>query len=116
MINSPQSQVPQADVGMLVNFYRFGSRARIPMAMDPALLLQLAPPGYPVPVGLAPLPLYFNITNQWVTATAAGGIALPTANMNVIGYNLGNSMTVIYNSVTGFANWNGNGDTILLEI
>jgi hypothetical protein len=116
MISSPQSPVPQADAGMLVNFYRFGSRARIPMAMDPALLLQLAPPGYPVPVALAPAPLFFNITNQWVTATAAGGIALPTAGMNVIGYNLGNSMTVVYNSVTGFATWNRSGDTILLEI
>jgi hypothetical protein len=116
MINSVSSPVPQANVGMLVNFYRFGSRARIPMAMDPALLLQLAPPGYPVPVGLAPAPLYFNITNQWVTATAAGGIALPPTGMNVIGYNLGNSMTVVYNSTTGFATWNRSGDTILLEI
>jgi hypothetical protein len=116
MINSVSSPVPQANVGMLVNFYRFGSRARIPMAMDPALLLQLAPPGYPVPVGLAPAPLYFNITNQWVTATAAGGIALPTVGINVIGYNLGNSMTVVYNSTTGFATWNRSGDTILLEI
>jgi hypothetical protein len=116
MISSVSSPVPQADSGMLVNFYRLGSRARIPMAMDPALLLQLAPPGYPVPIGRSPAPLFFNITNQWVTATAAGGIALPTANMNIIGYNLGNSMTVVYNAVTGFATWNRSGDTILLEI
>jgi hypothetical protein len=116
MISSVSSPVPQADSGMLVNFYRFGSRARIPLAMDPALLLQLAPPGYPVPINRSPAPLFFNIVNQWVTATAAGGIALPTAGINIIGYNLGNSMTVIYNSVTGFATWNRSGDTILLEI
>jgi hypothetical protein len=114
MINSVSSPVPQADSGMLVNFYRLGSRARIPFAMDPALLLQTAAPGYPV----MPSALGFNVINQWVCAVAAigaGGFALPTS-VNVIGYNLGNSMVVVYNATTGFATWNRQGDAILLEI
>jgi hypothetical protein len=34
-INSPQSPVPTANVGMPVNFYRFGSGARIAVGVDP---------------------------------------------------------------------------------
>jgi len=37
MINSPQSPVPLAASGMLVNFFRLGSGARIIVACDPAL-------------------------------------------------------------------------------
>lgn len=38
MINTPQSPVPLAASGMSVNFYRFGSNARIALAIDPALV------------------------------------------------------------------------------
>lgn len=38
MINTPQSPVPQAGSGSQVNFYRFGSNARIAVAVDPALI------------------------------------------------------------------------------
>lgn len=38
MINSPQSPVPLAAPGMQVNFYRFGSGARIAVAVNPALI------------------------------------------------------------------------------
>jgi len=38
MVNTPQSPVPLAGNGMLVNFYRFGSNARIPLAIDPSLI------------------------------------------------------------------------------
>ena len=37
-INSPQSPVPLIGSGGLVNFYRLGSGARIPVAMDPSLV------------------------------------------------------------------------------
>jgi hypothetical protein len=104
MINSPQSPVQQADPGMLVNFYRFGSRARIAMAMDPALVLQ--------GVIVNALPLFYLIANGWIAA--AGDIALPP--VNIIGYNVGNSMTVIYTAATGFCTWNRQGSCILLEV
>ena len=38
MVNSPQSPVPLIGSGGLVNFYRLGSGARIPVAMDPSLV------------------------------------------------------------------------------
>jgi|SRR5580765_441513 len=37
MINTPQSPVPLAATGQMVNFYRLGSRARIAVACDPVL-------------------------------------------------------------------------------
>jgi hypothetical protein len=37
-VNSPQSPVPLIGSGGLVNFYRLGSGARIPVAMDPSLV------------------------------------------------------------------------------
>lgn len=109
MINSPQSPVPQADAGMLVNFYRFGSRARIAFALDPAFVPVVAAPGMPV----TPVALNFDPTNGWITAAA--GIAMP-ASCVIKDYNLGNSMIVVFNAATGFATWNRNGNAILLQI
>lgn len=114
MINSPQSPVPQASNGMLVNFFRFGSRARIAMALDPAFIPVVAAPG--LPISTTPLNYNTNPTGGFITsATGAGIIALP-ASINILGYNLGNSMIVAYNAATGFATWVRNGNAILLEI
>jgi hypothetical protein len=111
-INTPQSPVPQVSNGMMVNLYRFGTNARIPMAMDPALAAAL--PG----LIIGPTLLFWNIANQWVTATGpagAGILALPV-NAKIVDYNIGNSMTVAYDVVTGFATWVRNGNCILLQI
>jgi hypothetical protein len=108
MVNSPQSPVPQASGGMLVNFYRFGSRARIAMNMDPAFNPAAGN-------GLISSELYWNTANQWITSTGAGGIGLP-ATTALIDYNIGNSMVVVYNAATGFATWNRLGNACLLEI
>jgi hypothetical protein len=115
MINSPQSNVPQADIGMLVNFYRFGSRARIALAMDPAFNPVIAPPGMPIAGPAAPpaTSFFFDPVNQWVNAAPAG---VPLPGCKIIGYNMGNSMVVAYDPATGFANWIRNGNAILLEI
>jgi|SRR5580704_16841041 hypothetical protein len=109
MINTPQSQVPLALPGMLVNLYRFGSLARIPMMADPALAATL--PGLPI----APSALYWDPVNYWISATATGGYALPVAT-KIIGWNAGNSMTVAFNAATGFATWTRNGNCVLLQI
>jgi hypothetical protein len=109
MINTPQSQVPVALSGMLVNLYRLGSLARIPLSMDPALSASL--PTNPI----TPFTLYWNPTNFWVTGTAAGAFLLP-AGLKVVGWNSGNSMTVAYDPVTGFTTWVRNGNCILLQI
>lgn len=105
MINTPQSPVPVAEPGMTCHYYRFGSRARIAFAMDPAS---------------NPATLFPGVLLNWVAASgwislAAGGIALP-ATVRMVGYNIGNSMTVAFNATTGFATWVRNGNAILLEI
>lgn len=38
MVTSPQSPVPLAAPGQTVSYYRFGSNARIPLAIDPSLI------------------------------------------------------------------------------
>jgi hypothetical protein len=108
-INTPQSNVPQALSGMLVNLYRFGSNARIPMAMDPAMVASL-----PTMI-IAPTAIFWDATNQRVTLTATGNWELPTA-VKIIGWNAGNSMIVSYNVATGFATWVRNGNCALLQI
>jgi hypothetical protein len=108
MLNTVQSPVPQASNGMLVNYYRIGSGARIPVAADPALAATL-----PGSIILAP-PLFFDTTNQWFTATA-GGVPMPTT-LRVIGYNFGNSMNVVWAPATQFTTWNRAGNCILLLI
>jgi hypothetical protein len=111
-INTPQSPVPMIDLGMSVHLYRFGTNARIAMAMDPAM----APTGQPIwPIGAA-LALLWDTTNQRVTQTAgAGNIAFPPT-VKLVDYNVGNSMTVVYNVATGFAVWNRTGNAVVLQI
>jgi hypothetical protein len=46
-------------------------------------------------------------------STVAGGGALP---VRLLDLQIGNSMTVSYNSVTGFASWNYNGSTAIILI
>jgi hypothetical protein len=56
-INSPENQVPILASGMSVNFYRFGSLARIPLAADPTLVASLAS-------GLVTQAVSWDINNQ----------------------------------------------------
>jgi hypothetical protein len=109
MLNTPQSPVPQASNGMLVNFYRLGSGARIPVAADPALAATI-----PGTIIAAP-PLFYDTTNQWFTATAGANVPLPTG-LRVVGYNFGNSMNVVYAPATQFTTWNRAGNCIVLLI
>lgn len=109
MVSTPSSSVPVALPGMTVMLYRFGSLARIPMMADPALAAAL--PGLPI----SPSALYWDPVNYWVTLTAGGSFALPT-NIKIIGWNNGNSMTVAYNTGTGYATWVRNGNCVLISI
>lgn len=192
-VTSPQSPVPLAASGMQVNFYRFGSNARIAVAIDPTLvnaegviitqqvswdfvgqrLIQYSPAyaadtitgatwantsggqiTYTVssdPTGFLTAGDLVNVsgvvstgattdgyngaynvvstdsTHIVVTAVraaspgtyssggsvAAGGGALPCKVLHV---NIGNSMTVSYDSATGFATWNRSGSAAIIQI
>lgn len=182
MVTSPQSPVPLAAGLMGVNFYRFGTNARIVVAIDPALvdlegniitssvswdfgLQRLIPyvASYPANVFTAMtwsagvvtgttttahgisvgddftvsgvVPAGYNGTYTAVTGTTgstlkyalatnpgsvttegtlvAGGGAL---NCRLVDVNIGNSMTVNYDPVSGFATWNRNGSTGIIVI
>lgn len=103
MVNFPQSPVPQSAVGGLVNFYRLGSGARIAVAMDPALV---SLEGEVITTQVS-----WDFTNQRLIAY--NGSALP---VRVIDVNIGNSMTVTYNSGTGFVTWNRSGSCAIILI
>jgi hypothetical protein len=185
MINSPQSPVPLASAYMGVNFYRLGTKARIAVAIDPALVslegglitpavswdfnLQRLAPGQaawnanvitaaswaatgggqatyttttPHGVGVGPdvtisgmTPAGYNGDFKTIAGTAgstivvampanpgpstvqgtlvAGGGLLP---VTVLDVNIGNSMTVSYDPVTGFATWNRSGSCAIIQI
>lgn len=184
MVNTPQSPVPAALVGMSVNFYRLGSLARIAVAIDPSLaslegltintpvswdfnLQRLVPvevaegavaitsqtwaAGIVTVVTAAPhtyvvgndvtiagaVPDAYNGDKTILTSadnthftyamavdpgvspastpgtTVAGGGALPCKILEV---QIGNSMIVAFDPVTGFATWNPNGSAAVIQI
>ena len=53
------------------------------------------------------------ITGGSLTLGSGASVALPCKVLNV---NIGNSMTVSYDSVTGFATWNRNGSAAVIQI
>lgn len=187
-VTTPQSPVPLIGSYGTLNFYRFGSRARVPLAIDPALvdlegnpisqqvswdfsLQRLIPyvaayaanvftaltraltggvyvatatttTAHGVAVGddftvSGCVPAAYNGTWTAITGTTgstlvwslgtatdpgaettlgqldAGGGAVPVEILNV---NIGNSMTVSYDTVTGFASWNRAGSTALVQL
>lgn len=187
-VNTPTSPVPLVASGSLVNFYRLGSLARIPVAMDPALVdlensvieqrvswdfvnqllipflgtLTISSGTYNNTTGLVTLTMSAAVTfsagdaiivsgltgtgafaslNGTFTALSATGttvtynpgaalgaatitggslalgsgasVALPVKILNV---NVGNSMTVAFDPVTGLATWNRSGSCALIQI
>ena len=185
MINTPQSPVPLAASGMMVNFYRLGSNARLVVAIDPSLvsldggtitgpvswdfaLQRLIPyvAAYPANVITASswaitgggqvtfttttnhgvtvgsdftitgeTPNAYNGTYTAITGTATNSlVAVLTANpgastvqgtlvagggalnVRVLDVQIGNSMIVSYDPVTGFATWNRSGSAAIILI
>jgi hypothetical protein len=109
MINTPQSPVPLALPGQSANVYRWGSLARIACKADPSLAAALPT------LAISPTALYWDPTNLYVTATVGSNYAIPTT-VRVVGWNQGNSMTVSFDSATGFATWVRTGNCVLLQI
>jgi len=94
-ITTPQSTAPLYSPGMSVNFYRFGSGARIPLILDPASVT--------IDGQLISTTVYFDYTNNWVTVNNPGTqAAFP---VKVIGVSTTGNKTVSYNGTTNAANW-----------
>ncbi len=104
MINTPQSPVPLAAGYMQVMFYRLGSKARLTLAMDPALAAGLY--GNPITI-----PVSWDFTLQRLVAFAVTG--LPVKILRVYP---NNCMTVNYDGASGYATWNRNGAAAMVMI
>lgn len=97
-VTSPQSPVPQISNGGLVNFYRFGSGARVALAIDPTLIT--------LEGGLITQAVGWDFTNQKIIA--GSGLTV-----KILGINATNCMVPSYSSATGFVTWNTNGAAAL---
>jgi len=104
-ITTPQSNAPAVPSGGTVNFYRFGSHARIAVQCDPALVS--------LNTGLINQQVSWDYVNQKLIAYNATPGAFPCKILNVIATGC---MIVQYNSGTGFVTWNFNGACALIEI
>ena len=106
-ITTPQSTAPLYSPGMTVNYYRLGSGARIPLALDPASVT--------LEGELVSTTVYFDYTNNWLTASipSVGQAALP---VKVLKLSTSNNKTVSYNGMTGNANWVTDGYVALVQI
>lgn len=104
-INTPQSPVPLTPSGMLVNFYRLGSGARIPLKIDPALVT--------LEGEIITTQVSWDFANQQIIAYDGGVGAL---DVRVLEVALGNSLTVTYDAGTGFATWNTSGNVAIVVI
>jgi len=92
-ITTPQSTVPLYSPGMSVNFYRFGSGARIPLRLDPALVS--------LEGEIINTQLTWDFTANWLT-TFDGTNAFP---VKVLRVSTTGNKSVSYSSDTGNANW-----------
>lgn len=93
-ITTPQSTAPLFTPGMSVNFYRFGSGARIPMVLDPASI--------GIDGQLISTTVYYDYTNNWITTTAVTPAPLP---VKVLKVSTTGNKTVSYNGTNNTANW-----------
>ena len=105
-LTTPQSNAPAFLPGMSVNYYRLGSGARIPVALDPASIT--------VEGELVSTTVYWDFTDNVLTTTQPGTQdALP---VKVLRVSTANNKTVSYNSVTGYANWATDGVVAVIQI
>lgn len=104
MVTTPQSTVPLSGTGMGVNFFSLGSGARIVVLCSAALAAALEGGAYNQQVS------WDFVNQQLITFSVT---AFPCKVLNV---NVGNSLTVTYNSGTNYATWTPATSTALIQI
>jgi hypothetical protein len=105
-ITTTSSTAPLFSPGMSVNYYRFGSGARIPLAIDPALIS--------LDGGLINPVVYWDYTANRIVGTQPGSqAAFPVKILNI---NVTDNLCITYNSGTGAANWTNTGALALCLI
>lgn len=108
MVITNSSNVPLSGSSMAVNFFRFGSGARVAVATTSAVASALAG-------GTISPTLYWDPVAYQVTTVSTSNVALPTS-VKLTHLNVGNSLVVSYNSGTGAANWQAAGSTLVIEL
>jgi hypothetical protein len=93
-IISATSQVPLFQAGMSINFYRFGSGARIPLRCNTTLAAA-------IDGGQITQQVSYDFTNNWLT-TYDGSNAFP---VKVLRVSTSGNKTVSYNSGNGNSSW-----------
>lgn len=103
-IVSPQNTAPKLIPGDSVNFYRLGSGARIPVAIDSSLLSLNG--------GLITQQVSWDFTNNKIIAYNATPGALP---VKILYISPSGNKVATYSTSTGFATW-GDGALALIQI
>lgn len=104
-ITTPQSTAPLFSPGMSVNFYRFGSGARIPLPCDASIV---ALEGSSITETV-----YWDVAAYQLTTTATNNFAVPCKILRV---STANNKLVSYSSGTGNANWTTTGNIAVVQI
>jgi len=105
-LTTPQSPCPAFLAGMSVNYYRLGSGARIPVALDPASIT--------LEGELVSTTVYWDFTNNVLT-TSQPGTQDPLP-VKVLRVSTVNNKTVSYDAITGYATWVTDGVVALIQI
>ena len=108
MVITNSSNVPLSGSSMAVNFFRFGSGARVAVNTTSAVASALAG-------GTIAPTLYWDPVAYQVTTVSTSNVALPTT-VKLTHVNVGNSKVVNYASGTGYATWADGGSTLVIEL
>jgi hypothetical protein len=99
-VNTPQSPCPSIQPGGQVNFYRFGSGARVALAIDPTLVSMEG--------GIISGQVSWDLAGQRIIAFATD--ALP---VKILQIKASNCMVPVINTGNGQVTWNYNGAAAL---
>ncbi len=108
MVITNSSNVPLAGSSMAVNFFRFGSGARVSVNTPAAVASELAG-------GSISPTLYWDPVAYQVTTVSTSNVALP-ASVKLSHVNVGNSKVVSYATGTGYATWTNGGSALVIEL
>jgi hypothetical protein len=99
-VNTPTSPVPTIGSGGMVNFYRYGSGARVALAIDPTLVT--------LEGGVITAQVSWDFVNQRIVAFAVTAIPV-----KILAIKSSGCMIPVYTSATGLTTWNYNGAAAL---
>lgn len=102
-VTTPQSPAPTAGAGATIPFYRMGSKARIAVQIDPALVS--------LDGGLITQQVSWDFTANQIVAFST--TALP---VKIVDIAIGNSKTVVWDAVNNVATFNTAGSVAIIEI